>query len=255
MNIDKIIAIIRETDAIFFDPVLKKDVRVKGDSDFVTRADIEVSNHIKKRLFEEFPEIGFISEEDYQTLAFDPERAYWILDPIDGTTNFMHGIPFCCVSLALWSKGESVLGIIYAPYTGEFFFAQKGKGAYLNGEPIHVTDHAQLCDCVGIIEINPYYKEEAEIALEQERRIYLACQDVRIFGSAALELAYVACGRADVYLGRYLKPWDFAAGMCIVREAGGRVTGLADEIRITDFRQHVLCTNSTAYSSFCTLLQ
>ena len=106
-----------------------------------------------------------------------------------------------------------MLGVIYSPYTGELFSAEKGKGAYLNGHSIRVSDHERLSDCVGLLEFNAYYKNEVEQALDHARRIYLACQDIRTFGSAALEFAYVACGRADVYLGRYLKPWDFAAGM------------------------------------------
>ncbi|MBQ8408936.1 MAG: inositol monophosphatase [Clostridia bacterium] len=254
MNIENIIGIIKETDAIFFDDLLRSDVRVKGDSDFVTRADLEVSEHVKRRLKEEFPAVGFISEEDYDSLDFDAEKEYWILDPIDGTTNFMHALPFNCLSLALWSHGESVLGVIYSPYTGELFTAEKGKGAFLNGHPIRVSEHAKLSDCVGLLEFNAYYKNEVDMALDHARRIYLACQDIRTFGSAALEFAYVACGRADVYLGRYLKPWDFAAGLCIVREAGGVVTGLGKELDVTCLKQHVVCTNGAAHEAFCRIL-
>lgn len=255
MNIDGIIDMIRETDGIFFDEKLRADVRVKGDSDFVTRADIEVSDHVRHRLTEMYPDIGFISEEDYESLDFDENRSYWILDPIDGTTNFMHGMPFCCLSLALWERGESVLGVIYSPYTGELFTAEKGRGAFLNGEPIHVSEHQSLSDCVGLLEFNAYYKNEVEFALDHARRIYLACQDIRTFGSAALEFAYVACGRADVYLGRYLKPWDFAAGMCIVKEAGGIVSGLDREIDVSILKQHVVCTNGAAHEAFLELLR
>jgi myo-inositol-1(or 4)-monophosphatase len=254
MNKENIIKIIKETDAIFFDEKLRLDVRVKGDSDFVTKADIEVSEHIRRRLTEEYPEIGFISEEDYESLDFDENRDYWILDPIDGTTNFMHSLHFCCLSLALWSGGESVLGVIYSPYTGELFTAEKGKGAYLNGNAIHVSDHKKLSDCVGLLEFNAYYKNEVELALDHARRIYLACQDIRTFGSAALEFAYVAAGRADVYLGRYLKPWDFAAGMCIVSEAGGIVSGLGRDIDVSTLKQHIVCTNGAAHDAFLKLL-
>lgn len=254
ITVEQIVRIVKEADAIFFDENYRLDVRVKGDSDFVTRADLEVSEYIKRRLKEEYPSVGFISEEDYESLAFDCEKEYWILDPIDGTTNFMHKLPFCCLSLALWSKGESVLGVIYSPYTDELFTAEKGKGAYLNGQPIHVSEHAKLSDCVGLLEFNAYYKNEADQALDHARRIYLACQDIRTFGSAALEFAYIACGRADVYLGRYLKPWDFAAGMCIVREAGGVVTGLGQELDVTRLKQHVVCTNGFVQEEFCCLL-
>ena len=255
VSLENVIKIIKETDKIFFDDALRADVRVKGDSDFVTRADLEVSDHLKKRLKEEYPAVGFISEEDYDSLEFDGEKDYWILDPIDGTTNFMHGLPFCCISLALWSAGESVLGVIYAPYTGELFCAEKGKGAYLNGKPIRVSEHRALSDCVGLLEYNAYYKNEVDPALDHARRIYLACQDLRTFGSAALEFAYVACGRADVYLGRYLKPWDFAAGCCIVREAGGIVSGISAPVDVTVLKQHVVCTNGAAQEAFLELLR
>ena len=254
-NMETVIGIVKETDAIFFDDALRADVRVKGDSDFVTRADLEVSEQIKRRLREEYPSVGFLSEEDYESLDFDGASDYWILDPIDGTTNFMHGLPFCCISLALWSRGESVMGVVYSPYTGELFTAEKGKGACLNGKPIRVTDHGRLSDCVGLLELNAYYKNEVEMALDHARRIYLACQDIRTFGSAALEFAYVAAGRADVYLGRYLKPWDFAAGICLVREAGGCVSGLGRELDVTELKQHVVCTNGAAHEAFLKLLE
>ncbi len=253
--LERIIEIVKEADAIFFNESYRLDVRKKGDSDFVTRADLEVSALIKSRLKEEYPSVGFISEEDYESLEFEGDKEYWILDPIDGTTNFMHQMPFCCLSLALWSKGESVLGVIYSPYTGELFSAEKGKGAYLNGERIRVSDHEKLSDCVGLLEFNAYYKNEVEQALDHARSIYLACQDIRTFGSAALEFAYVACGRADVYLGRYLKPWDFAAGMCIVSEAGGIVSGIDKEIDVTKLKQHIVCTNSAAQEAFLELLK
>lgn len=253
MNIAEIMGLIKETDSIFFNDTFRLDVRQKGDSDFVTRADIEVSEYLRGRLAECYPEIGFISEED-EWQDSRSEGYYWILDPIDGTTNFMHALPFCCISLALCSHGEITLGVIYAPYSGELFYAEKGKGAYLNGKRISVTDHSKLCDCVGLLEYNAYYKNEVDIALSHARKIYLACQDIRTLGSAALEFAYVACGRADVYLGRYLKPWDIAAGMLIVTEAGGRVEGLCDELDIFKYRQHVVTANSAAFDEFKKML-
>lgn len=253
MDITKIIGIIKETDSIFFNDTLRLDVRQKGDSDFVTRADLEVSEYLRERLADLYPDVGFISEEDEWQ---DSRRkgSFWILDPIDGTTNFMHALPFCCISLALCRDGDITHGIIYAPYSGELFHAVKGEGAYLNGERISVTDHSSLCDCVGLFEFNAYYKNEADMALDHARRIYLACQDIRTLGSAALEFAYVACGRADVYLGRYLKPWDFAAGMLLVTEAGGRVEGLSDELDLFKYRQNVVSANGNAFDEFKKLL-
>ncbi len=252
MNIDLIISIIKETDTIFFDEKLRLDVRKKGDSDFVTRADVEVSEYLRKRLKETCPTVGFISEEDEwqgrQTGDF------WILDPIDGTTNFMHALPLCCISLALLEGGEITKGIIYSPYTNELFSAERGKGAYLNGKRITVSENATLADSVGFFEFNAYYKNETDQALTHAKKIYTACQDIRTLGSAALEFAYIACGRADVYLGRYLKPWDFAAGMLLVREAGGKVSGLGKKLDLFEHHQHVISANSKAFDEFEALL-
>ena len=252
MNIESIISIIKETDVIFFNDALRLDVRQKGDSDFVTRADLEVSEYLRKRLREVFRNVGFISEEDEWQGRQSGD--FWILDPIDGTTNFMHALPFCCISLALLEGGEITKGVIYSPYTDELFSAEKGKGAYLNGKRIAVSENATLKDSVGLFEFNAYYKTETDQALDHARKIYTACQDIRTLGSAALEFAYIACGRADVYLGRYLKPWDFAAGMLLVTEAGGRVGGLDKEIDLFAHHQHVISANSIVFDEFEKLL-
>ena len=253
MNIEALTDLIKETDSIFFNESFRLDVRQKGDSDFVTRADLEVSEYLRKRLSELYPNVGFISEEDEWE---DRSRngAYWILDPIDGTTNFMHALTFCCISLALCESGEITAGVIYSPYTDELFYAQKGSGAYLNGRKISASKCRELSECVGLFEFNAYYKNETDIALSHARKIFTACQDIRTFGSAALEFAYIACGRADVYLGRYLKPWDFAAGMLIVTEAGGRVGALGGSLDLFKYRQHVISASSPVYDKFEALL-
>ena len=252
MNIDLIIGIIKETDGIFFDDSLRHDVRKKGDCDYVTRADVAVSEHLNKRLSEEFPSVGFVSEEGETRVP--PTGEYWVLDPIDGTTNFMTGLPLCCISLALVRDGAVHLGIIYSPYTKELFTAEKGKGAYLNGKRLGVSGVGSLSDCLGLLELNAYYKNETEDAMEQARKIFTSCRDLRTIGSAALSFAYIASGRCDVYLGRYLKIWDLAAGILLVTEAGGRVGGLGREIDLTAPRQHILATNSEAFDEFESVL-
>lgn len=252
MNIDSIISIIKDTDAIFFDDSLRRDVRKKGDCDYVTRADIAVSEHLNKRLSEEFPNVGFVSEEGETKVPAKGE--YWILDPIDGTTNFMTGLPLCCISLALCRDGEPTLGVIYSPYSQELFYAERGKGAYLNGKKILVSGVYELSDCLGLLELNAYYKNESDIAIKHAQKIFTSCRDLRTIGSAALSFAYIAAGRCDVYLGRYLKPWDMAAGMLIVTEAGGRVSGLGQNIDLTKPKQHVLASNSTVFEIFEALL-
>ncbi len=252
MKIEKIIDIVKETDTIFFDENLRKDVKEKGQSDYVTRADIGISNFLHQRLKEEFPDIDFLSEEE--TADEIKNKDYWILDPIDGTTNFMHQISMSAVSLGLCSGGEVVLGVIYIPYTNEIFYAEKGKGAYLSGNPIKCSNNSKLSDCLGLMEFNAYFKDDYKAAMEHASKIYLNCQDLRTFGSAAVELAYIACGRADVFLGRYLKPWDYAAAMVIVTEAGGRVGRTDGEINLTEMNKHIIAANSAVYDEFAALI-
>lgn len=253
MDMQKLCAIIRETDRIFFDDALRADVHQKGDADFVTRADIGISDYLHARLQEEFPAIGFISEEG--DTAADPDSDYWILDPIDGTTNFMYGMPLCAVSLALYEHGCVTAGVIYAPYTQELFWAQKGEGAYLNSTRIFCSRCSTLTRCVSAFELNPYYKDDYRAALVHTEKLYRRCQDVRVFGCASLSMAYVACGRADAFLGRYLKPWDYAAGIILVQESGGTVTDLCGGLCATVPRQHIVAAGTAIYPSYLALLQ
>ena len=252
MKIEDIIKIVLRTDEIFFDQKLKNDVSEKGQFDYVTRADIEISNFLHKRLKEDYPHIGFLSEEEKVSEKGDE---YWILDPIDGTTNFMHGLSMSAVSLGYCLDGEIVAGVIYVPYTKELFWAEKGKGAYLNGNKIYCSANSELKDCLGILELNAYFKNEADEALSQSEKVYLNCQDIRTFGSAAVDLANIACGRADAFLGRYLKPWDFAAGMIIISEAGGKLSALSGEADINILNQHIVATNGKVHEKFLKLFE
>ncbi len=252
MNILDIVSIVRETDSIFFDESLRKDVTQKGASDYVTRADTEISKYLHKRLKEEYPEIGFISEEENTDIQ--PECDYWILDPIDGTTNFMHGLSMSAVSLGLYSGGEITAGVIYIPYTGEMYWAKKGEGAFLNGEKIRCSQNKKLSDCIGMLEYNAYLKEDYKAAMAHALKIFLACQDIRTFGSTAISLCYIACGKADVFLGRYIKPWDYAAGLIIIKEAGGVVSEPDKSLNITELNRHIAATNPYVYEEFLDLI-
>ena len=252
MNIKDVIKIVLETDRIFFDEKLRNDVSEKGKFDYVTRADIEISSYLHNRLKEEYPETGFFSEEEKEA---EKGNEYWILDPIDGTTNFMHGLSMSALSLGYCLDGEVVAGIIYIPYTKELFWAEKGKGAFLNDKQIYCTKKEKLEECLGILELNAYFKNDYESALSHSEKIYLNCQDIRTFGSVAVDLAYLACGRADVFLGRYLKPWDFAAGMIIIGEAGGKLSGLSGEADINVLNQHIAATNGKVHEKFLELFE
>jgi len=252
MDIKRIIGIIRETDDIFFNEKLRSDFSEKGASDYVTRADIEISRFLNDRLKEEFPEVGFISEEEPSE---NTDGDYWVLDPIDGTTNFMHGFDCSAVSLGYCSGGEVISGVIYQPFANEMYWAEKGKGAFMNGRPISCSSQARLSESLGMMEYNAYFKNLCGEALEQARRIYMACRDIRTLGSAAVELAYIACGRADVFLGRYLKPWDYAAGSIIIKEAGGMLTDMDGKVPVTEMNCHILATNGIVHDQFMELLK
>ena len=251
MDIQKLISIVKETDSIFFDENLKNDVSQKGASDYVTGVDKGISHYLHRRLQEEFPDVGFISEEE--EYEYTEGKSYWVLDPVDGTTNFMHQLKLSAVSLGYYEDGEIKAGVIYNPDQNEIYWAQKGGGAYLNGERIHCNMTSELKDCLGVLEFNPYFKSDSKAALEHASKIFCSCKDLRTFGSSALTLAYIACGKCDVFLGRYLKPWDYAAGVIIVKEAGGIVSDLNGEIHIDKLNQHIVATNGMVYDDFVKL--
>jgi myo-inositol-1(or 4)-monophosphatase len=189
----------------------------KGAQDLVSEADRRLEELIVARLSEAFPEDGFLGEEGGTRNAGAP--ATWIIDPIDGTHNFLTGIPFWCLSVGLVAGGRSVLGIIYDPEGGELFSARSGGGAFLNGAPIRVsgeTDIARARICVGF----SYRRSVAEHVRGVERLLGAGCEYLRL-GSGALGLAYAAAGRFDGYWERHINAWDVAAGLVLVSEAGG----------------------------------
>lgn len=247
MKINDILNIVRETDAIFFDDILRANARLKGDSDYVTQADLRISEHLRRRLREEYPTVGFLSEEE--GLSGDGTRELWVLDPIDGTANFMRGLGLCGVSLALCVGEMPILGVIYAPHTGELFWAERGGGAYLNGERISCTRRATLGESIALFEYNAYFKSERAEAMAAAERLFTSCLDLRTLGSSAISLAYIACGRADAFLGRYLKSWDWAAGEVILREAGGELAAL-DTDRA---ERHIVAASSGIFDQFLSL--
>ena len=214
--------LLRSAGELFQDRTLAGQTKEKGVADYVTAVDYEVQQYIRTRLEEQYPGIQFLSEEKSND-DVDRSGLVWVLDPVDGTTNLIHDYQASVISLALMDKGESVLGMIYDPYMNELFLAEKGKGSFCNGRRIHVSRAASMKECLIAIGTSPYYKELAEKNFDLFKRLFMDCQDVRRSGSAARDLAYVACGRLDGYLEQRLKIWDFAAGMLLVREAGGCV--------------------------------
>lgn len=200
-----------------------KKITEKGMADYVTEVDFTVQSILCGKLQEAYPEIQFMGEEKDNS-DIDIAKPFWILDPVDGTTNLIHGFQHSAVSLALCEGGKLVMGVIYQPYTGELFHAELGKGAFLNGRPIHVSGAESMGDSLVSIGTSPYRHDLADQNFDLFKRIFLDSQDIRRIGSAAIELAYVACGRSDAFFERNLKPWDYAAGVVLIREAGGSTT-------------------------------
>ncbi|MCD8023394.1 MAG: inositol monophosphatase [Lachnospiraceae bacterium] len=242
VNFEEVLAVVRETGGLFRDDTAAGHVTVKGRSDYVTEVDLAVQQTLYQRLTARYPDIQFMGEEK-DNAAIDFDRPVWILDPVDGTTNLIHHFPASCIALALYIRPVVEVGIIYNPWREELFFARRGHGAFLNGAPIHVKDAATLSESLVSVGTTPYSHEYADGVFRQIKNVFLRAQDIRRIGSAELDLAYVACGRTDAYFEQYLKPWDFAAGMCIVEEAGGRVTDYEGNPLSPESPRDVLATN------------
>lgn len=223
MDIQKIISLVTQTKSLIKNREMASHVKEKGLADYVTQVDIAVQDFLKKELFILAPEIQFLGEETgLQEMEAD---SFWILDPVDGTTNLMHDYQHSAVSLALCRQGKIVMGIVYDPFREDVFWAEKGNGSFLNGEPIHVSGAKTLSDT--IIGLGIAKRAQAEENFARFLKVFQQSQDVRRLGSAALELAYTACGRQGGYFEGYLNPWDYAAGMLLIQEAGGQVTDFA----------------------------
>lgn len=197
-------------------------IKEKGAYNYVTAVDNVVQLFLQEKLQTLYPNIQFMGEEKDNS-GIDMNGLIWVLDPVDGTTNLIHNYHYSAISLALLDGGESVLGIVYAPYSDEMYLAQKGKGSYLNGQKIHVSEAKTMKESLISVGTSPYYKDEAEENFKIFMHIFKDCQDIRRGGCASLDMAYVACGRIDGYIENHLILWDYAAGTLIAREAGGEV--------------------------------
>jgi myo-inositol-1(or 4)-monophosphatase len=196
-------------------------ITYKGEVDLLTEIDEEAERMIREELLGTFPTYGMLAEEGGEFAG--EEDARWIVDPLDGTTNYAHGLPIFCVSVALERSGEVVLGVVHDPMGEETFIAERGRGATLNDEPITVSETDELIRAL-IATGFPYDRAELPEALELFGRLAATTQGMRRLGSAALDLCYVASGRIDGYYERGIWPWDLAAGIVILEEAGGKLT-------------------------------
>ena len=208
-----------------FGEVENLQVSKKGPGDFVSNADLKAEKTIFEELSHARPGYGFIMEESGIHEGKDKTHN-WIVDPLDGTSNFLHGIPHFAPSIALEREGQLVAGVVYNPVTDEMFYAEKGTGAYFNDKRMRVAGRSHLSDAVFACGI-PHGERAGQDAFANEIKTLLPkVAGVRRFGAAALDLAYVAAGRVDGFWERGLSSWDMAAGIVLVREAGGIVTDL-----------------------------
>jgi myo-inositol-1(or 4)-monophosphatase len=214
-----------------FGEVEQLQVSRKGPADFVSTADLKAEKTVRQELERARPGYNFLMEESGETKGTNPDFT-WIVDPLDGTTNFLHGLPHFCVSIGLAQHDQVVAGVIYDPIKDEVFWAEKNEGAYLNDRRLRVSARKQLADSVLATGI-PFRIHEGnkvnEKFIAQLQTVMGRLSGVRRFGSAALDLAYVAAGRYDGYWENGLNKWDVAAGILIVREAGGFVTEISGQ--------------------------
>ncbi len=204
-----------------FGEVENLQVSVKGPANFVSAADHKAEEIIWKELSKARPGYGFLMEERGAVAGVDKTHR-WIVDPLDGTTNFLHGIPHFAISIGLEREGNLVAGVIYNPITDELFAAEKGKGAFLNDKRrLRVAARKTLADAVVVTGIPHRGRPGHPRFLDEMKTVMMEVAGIRRSGSAALDLAYTAAGRYDGYWERGLKPWDLAAGIVILREAGG----------------------------------
>lgn len=202
--------------------ISKRDISLKLASDFVTSVDRESERIIIGTIKESFPYHLILAEESIKESAGEAYR--WIIDPLDGTTNYIHGYPVFSVSIALEYKGEIILGVTLDPLRNDLFLAEKGAGAFLNGHPIRVSEIKEIKESL-ITTGFPFRKKEMiDPYLKLFKNLFLKVSDLRRAGSAALDLAYLACGRCDGFFEIGLSPWDIAAGSLLIEEAGGVVT-------------------------------
>jgi myo-inositol-1(or 4)-monophosphatase len=229
----------------------KDTVETKSKNDFVSYVDQEAERLLVKGLTEIFPEAGFVTEEG--TAHETGEDYLWIIDPLDGTTNFIHGSTPYAISIALTYKQEPIVGVIYEITRKEIFYAWKGSKAYLDGKEIHVSTTDKLPEALIVTGRPHHYMERYPELLNSVDYFLKNTHGLRLSGSAASDLAYVACGRYD---GRYefnLKPWDIAAGVLIIQQAGGRISDFNGE---SDYFKNgsVLASNAGIFEEFKTVI-
>jgi myo-inositol-1(or 4)-monophosphatase len=231
----------------------KLQVSLKGPRNFVTAADRRAEEMIYEELVKARPDYGFLGEEGGARPGADKSHR-WIVDPLDGTTNFLHGIPHFAVSIALERDGAIIAGLVYNPANEELFIAERGKGAFLNDQRIRVAARERFADAIVACGMPHYPRGDLALARREIAAAQQHFAGLRRYGAAALDLAWIAAGRLDVYWERDLSPWDLAAGMILVREAGGYVTDLDGGDAIFA-KGHVAAGNETMHRELIRLIK
>ncbi|MCU0404163.1 MAG: inositol monophosphatase [Chitinophagaceae bacterium] len=224
----------------FNNPDLKTSVKSGGINDLVTEADHASDAAIIEVIRKNYPDHFILSEETGNVPTNSDFK--WIIDPIDGTINFAQGIPICCVSIGIEKDGEMIMGAVYAPFLDEFFFAEKGKGAFLNDKPISVSKQHELKHACLVTGFPYHYLDSPNGPLQVFERFIRKGVPVRRLGSAAIDLCWVAAGRFDGFYEHKLNAWDSAAGFLLVEEAGGKVTDFEGHY-YSPYQPHLCATN------------
>jgi myo-inositol-1(or 4)-monophosphatase len=236
-----------------FREVENLQVSAKGPGDFVSRADREAERILREELLGARPTYGFLGEESTETEGADPTRR-WIVDPLDGTTNFLHGLPHWAVSIALEHKGEIVAGVIFDAAKDEMFWAEKGGGAWMNESRLRVSGRRSMIEGIFATGVPFGGRPALPATLQDLARLMPVCAGVRRWGAASLDLAYVAAGRYDGYWERGLNAWDIAAGVVIVKEAGGFVDGLREGENPVESGS-IICGNEPLFDAFSKVIR
>jgi myo-inositol-1(or 4)-monophosphatase len=236
-----------------FGEVEQLQVSRKGPADFVSAADRRSEEIIRAELEKARPSYGFLMEESGASAGSDPQHR-WIVDPLDGTTNFLHGIPQFAISIALERQGRLSAAVIYNPITDELFTAERGGGAFLNDRRLRVAVRSDMADCIIGAGMPFLGKGDNALFLHELSKIMPGIAGIRRYGAAALDLAWVAAGRFDGFWERGLSPWDIAAGILLIREAGGFITDL-DGGEATAETADLVAGNEAIHRQLLTLLR
>ena len=237
-----------------FGEVENLQVSSKAAGDFVTKADIKAEEIIYEELSEARPNYGWLGEESQEKKGRDPTRR-WIVDPLDGTSNFLHGIPHWGISIGLEYKKEIIAGVIYDPIKDEMFTSEKGQGAWLNDRRLRVSDRTNMIEMLFATGMPFAHKQGLQETLTELAKLMPKCAGVRRQGAAALDLAYVAAGRLDGYWERGLNAWDIAAGLLIAREAGALVEGFNHPLETPLESGSLICANNLVFKNFAKILR